>query len=336
MTCARRRRTWSGAAAMLTALTLALLPGCGSSPDRAPASDPAAIAAEGLELSILLTEWIPGGVLESRLAPLALAPSLDPALRARWERHGVRLIVMPVDEARRLRAEVPPAGPAQTQFVGQLTRFSELWSGPARDRAFPLALDGDVVTFPPGRVRLLARCWVAPSSVRASIDPAAAALRVELLPQVFEAPRRDRRELLVLAAPTPEITAQGVLVDRLRSEIELQPGEALVLVAEAPGAVWGEPNPPPLPDAAPPAADEIAAGVASDDAAPPSSAPEGAPAAEARDDTPGVAFGPALPAIPDVGRAMLGGVAPSGRPARTVLILMPIVRDRLELIRRPG
>jgi hypothetical protein len=130
-----------------------------------------------------------------------------------------------------------------------------------------------------------------------------------------------------------------VLIDRLRSEIELQPGEALVLVAETPGVVWGEhggaePSEEPVTSPAtspPPAPADGMAEASSERAAPQAnSSPNAVPV------VPPDAFGPALPAIPDVGRAMLGGVTPTGRPARTVLILIPLVRDRLELLPTPG
>ncbi|MDX2146843.1 MAG: hypothetical protein SFZ23_04915 [Planctomycetota bacterium] len=179
---------------------------------------------------------------EERRAPIA---------RGLWREHGLRLLSLPAEDARRLETAFARVGPMQRQALGQLPAWTPAIVGPAWGERRSIRVADGVVDVGAGRMRLLLRCWLE-ATFEASPDAAGGlpvanlprtVLRVELLPQQQDVASRKSDPASVLlerlerdSASTP--LDQGLNFERLYATFTLNNAEAIVIVPEAPEVDW--------------------------------------------------------------------------------------------------
>ncbi len=220
--------------------------------------------------------------------------------RARWRAAGLRVVAVPVADLDRLQSLLRTVGPSQRQWLGERPDWTDAVTGPSFDGECTLRTGERAIVFPAGALRLLLRCWMAPTWD----DPAAgpgAVLRVELVPEYRSAEAMHaRRPQRLSPTGVDEAGAVGAPLPGLLARLALRDGEACLIVPDAPEADW---------------------------TVPPVAQP-GAPGA----------FGPPAPPTPTIGEAMLssGGSFEGGSPlpsrrVRVVLVLVPRVPERFQL-----
>ena len=227
---------------ILCALPLAALIGCASSTrtDIAPTiADDASVspniyAKEGLEV-----RW---WVVADRQSDLArtLAPYVDrptPAddeTLARWERSGMRLVAVPLNELTSVRDALPKIGATNSQWLGEKTSWLDALGGPTLDRPWTVVLDDAVTELPAGQVRLLLRAWLVPSFTEDNTD---AALHVEIMPQHRTKVEQGELDDQLLPMPDRYRTRE---IEALRLAMDVGAGDALLVVPERPGVSWAD------------------------------------------------------------------------------------------------
>ncbi len=217
-------------------------------PPTEEASTPTPTPAEPLRVTDLRPD------LAELLAPYADRPvPLGETERARWRAAGLRLVAVPLAELDALREGLRAAGPVQRQWLGEIPRWTDIVAGPVSRERRAIELEGHRLVLGPGRLRLLARCWVAPGDDGA--DGPEAVLRLEIAPQ--HVPILSDRERLAREAglhERPSGEDEGVVFRRLTVALSLREGEAYLIVPESPSVEWGGPGPGvPGPDVGPPA-----------------------------------------------------------------------------------
>ncbi len=229
--------------------------------------------------------------------------------RERWRKAGFRVIAVPVADLDRIQSLLRTVGTAQRQWLGERPDWTDAVTGPAFERPRTLRTADETEIFSPGALRLLLRCWVAPSWGQAETgnggappsaptpDPSAV-LRVELVPEHRPADRwsgragwEDRR-----ADPDADLGAAqwaGRPLTSLIARLSLRDGEACLIVPESPDADWSRPQ----------------------------------------TEAPALAFGPQAPPVPTIGEAMLSSAAfeAPARKVRVVLVLIPRIPERFRL-----
>ncbi|GAB4384962.1 MAG: hypothetical protein Kow0022_09200 [Phycisphaerales bacterium] len=224
----------------------------------APALPPESVRSPGtFGLEMRLTPVrSDGAALAAALAPFEREPTgIDEEASKRLRQSGLRAVAVPIGALEQALGSLTPAGAVQQEWLGTLTFWSPIVSGPPTDEPMT-RLDSGEVNFGQGRFRLLARCWIVPDLTEAEdIGYARAKLRLELLPQHVPAQGRRLQRLLTPALNTP--VAEGQVLPRLRLTCDLGPDRALVLVPIAPGqwasapaanALPGTSDAPPGPD----------------------------------------------------------------------------------------
>ncbi len=222
------------------AVGLCLLSGCGGAVTPGlelppEPSEPIRAAEAGVEVLSWAVDDSTGAVGRA-LAPYSARENAP----GPWRPSGLRLLRVEREELEALAAAMPTVGPLKRQWFGMLASWTPVFSGRAWAGRAQVALqeDGRVerLSLGPGRLRLLARCWSEPRvNAGESGAPAAAALRVELVPQHEEAagPGAD------LGFGTRAQQAEkGQVFETLNYSFIAESGIAYVLVPETPGAVW--------------------------------------------------------------------------------------------------
>ena len=278
----------------LTALWLTAA-GCASQAPRPDLTDPAAPVLHGdragLELRIWGLRERPDHNIAVALAPWAEgAGPLPPELRDLWGANGLRLVRVPVDRLAEVQEALGSPGAVQRQWLGEHPQWMELVRGPQAPRQVVL-LDSGLLTLQPGRLRLLTRCWVTPSLPGSGMAPEAQ-VRLDLAVQHQSRPKPPSLRDLVDQPQRPPVEAEGVVFSRFVAEAALGPTDALLIVPERPGVIWGEPPKP---------------------------------------DEPATAAGPPAPALPSLGEAMLWQEPGAAGAMRIVVVLIPRLPDRFEL-----
>lgn len=321
--------------ALLTAL--ALLAGCASDPPP-PAERPETKIVRGADQGLEVVWWPVDdstGALARALAPYAERPVPISATRARTLRaNGLRIVAVPLAEVDGLREFVRLAGPVQRQWHGQLSSWTSIICGPSWEGDRIIELDqperqgvpeadaseeGGAEPLPegllrlgPGKLCLLARCWIEPSlqptpdeqapseDAEASGDRRSgigAVLHIDIVPQHEEAEPES-------TGLVPETSGgqrqRGLLFSRLLLGASCAGDEVLMIVPETPGARWR-------------------------------------PADEASNDAPGTASLPpllrGLERPPTLGEAMLTDAASGGfARTRVVVLLFPRVPEGYSLL----
>ncbi|HZW08277.1 MAG TPA: hypothetical protein VFF69_00100 [Phycisphaerales bacterium] len=308
-----RHRTITALCCAAGLAALGPAPGCGGKrarPQVAPEEDPISPVVRGAEAGLEARLWVVengGGALPRAFRGFPPPAGAEPAVIELWRRNGFRVLGVPLDRLETLRHQVPTIGPLHQQWLGLLPEWVEVVKGARLGPAQRVALDNGPVELGPGRLRLLSRCWAAPS-VGAQPDgsPAGAVLRLEVMPELeMDAPSDPLERLLAGAPEGPDAAPDGIAFDRLL--LSLSPGDAtaVVIVPEDPALDWA------------------AAGQAR---------PESIGDARAQ----GPEFGPQAPTTPTLGELMLTSLAlpESASDARIVVVLVPRVPDRFELLPR--
>jgi hypothetical protein len=307
----------------------------------------------GADCGLELRWWVlpdDGDVIARALASYEARPGpVDAAARDLWRGNGFRIVAVPVDELggvqarlQQLRAQVivsdlraagvreqdlaavvasmASAPATQEQWLGEVPRWTDAVRGPAMGRGTGrpsvVMMDSGPLALGPGRLRLLLRSWAVPTQIAG--DRAAAGLHLELAPQFEEArpsiPDWGIEEADMGLVKPLALEDQGLVLSRLVLSLTLDGSEALVIVPERPETEWGT-----IASGEPvaPVADRGIFGPA---------APRGVTLGEAM-----------LSAEPGLARAAGGAIEGSGlprRPAKAMIVLVPRVPERFELLGR--
>ncbi|MBK7403383.1 MAG: hypothetical protein IPJ41_01800 [Phycisphaerales bacterium] len=236
--------------------------------------------------------------------PAALGAQADT-----WRQNGLRVLEVPIDRLDEVRAALPTIGPLHREWLGLLPEWVEVVKGSRIEAERLVQLDDGVVRLGPGALRLLARCWTTPS-VGAQPDgsPAGAVLRVEIMPELMMQSDRGDEPLQRLLSGEPVHSGpgvRGVAFQRMLLRLVSGGQNAIVIVPEDPSAAW-EADAPNRPESG----------------------------LDSRRDQP--AFGPQAPVLPTLGELMLTSLAQPETvgDARVIVVLVPIVPDRFELLPR--
>lgn len=329
-----------GAALGGVAIGLATLPACDKPHTTGQLTrDVTPTEAIGLEVRLWTLNDESGGVGSGLVKYQQLAVGVAADERTRWMQNGVRLVAVPAAEVGTALERVLSAGPAQRVWVRPDGAWVEVAKGTAWARPLELPVDGVLQEFSPGRFRLDVRTWAAPEAADGT-----ARMRAEIVVMFEPAPTRESqwRRALELAEGGGLPGDQARVVGALRTTVDLEPGVAVLLVAEAPGRVWSVR--PEVPVVIEPAMERGAAG-------PPA---PGEPAAAAlrrempkrgasakndsmRPDTEAGETGgegPPVPVFMDVGHVLFTDIGPRGQPrAKLVIGLTPVGAREYRLLR---
>lgn len=227
---------------ILCALPVAAVVGCASTArhDIAPTiaddatASPNVYAKQGLEV-----RW---WVVSDRQSDLArtLAPYVDrptPAddeTIARWERSGMRLVAVPMEDLTSVREALPKVGATNSQWLGEKTTWLDALGGPTLERPWTVVLDDAPTRLPAGQIRLLLRAWLVPELNDERTD---AALHIELMPQHRARIESDQLDEQLMPLPDRYRTRE---IDTLRLSMNVGPDDALLVVPERPGVSWAD------------------------------------------------------------------------------------------------
>jgi hypothetical protein len=252
-----------------------------------------------------------GSALARLMAPRAgRASPLAPALVGPWRANGLRLLATDIADLPAIQAGAPAVGRVNRSWLGQAPRWTVAVQGDEWLAPRSLLIDGELVRLPAGRLRLLTRAWVAPTE-------RGPRLRVDLAVQFAEAAARPREDVFG-DARLRLVEDDGLVFETLTASLEMQDGEACVIVAESPMVDWSS--------AAPPGASAQRGGDESGrtdgDAPRPDDGPQG----------------PEAPATPTIGEAMLSMTPqlptpdrPTPRRPRAVVVITARVTERFAL-----
>lgn len=229
---------------LLLPLLAGLVAGCAgrnaSSSTLEPPPQPVLAASErGIANGLELVWWVvddQDGVLGRTLAGRSEEPpGLDPGTAPRWRAAGLRIIAIPLPDMAGLTADLPLIGRVQREWMGQLPRWTVAVRGSAAD-SMTIAMPDGPLTLGPGRLRLLARCWLNPTTEAGQIRPS---LRIELLPQHEEhGAEAFTYEMALGLDQRKGIEAEGLVFTRLLAGLEAKEGYAYLIVPESPEVEW--------------------------------------------------------------------------------------------------
>lgn len=344
---------------------------------KAGSSDQPPITEAGLEVSWLVATGDQDRLVRTLAKYVDDVPPADPAALTVWSENGLRLVRIPLADWHEITSNLGLSGATQRQWVAQGPEWVEIvrgpWRGIGNDSGHTIALDSERLDLPPGRIRLLARCWLAPTSspalgdvARVGPPGAAAALRVEVLPQHQEAQSRTARTLVAGGAgrflkgraeepDEPGLSGDGLVFSRMMLRLsasstqaagsETIGGYAYLLIPERPSADWRsmarvapDDGNEAVDDSARPAAPGLGEVVRDAPSSDRRAARE--PSAEVRDAS---AAGPGGAMVPTLGEALFGiergrfsadgREQPVHRPAsRAIVVLIPRVPSVYQLI----
>jgi len=343
---------------VLAAAAAGCLGACGGGPAADPGREAVLEASPvvlGGQNGLEVQYWVATGDGDAMFAAFAefqgAEVPVDEAVRDVLARNGLRLLAVPVDRLSEVQSRLSVIGAVQRQWLGQAPGWIDIATGPLRERGQTIALHDGVLRVGPGRLRILLRGWTVPVPPGVAPGNRGAAMDVEIVPQHQEMDPRGELSL------TPRRIApedEGLVFTRLAARMRLHGDVAVVIVPERPGVTWEarKEEPPAESQAAP----DVAAGPA----------PRPAPglgqvsrveAGRAAPVTPEVTASPAPAAtleqgppsapLPSLGEAMLMSRAdlpgPDGavsgrarsRTVRAVVVLVPRVPDRFELLGSP-
>lgn len=245
----------------------------------------------------------------------------DDQLRA-WRDNGLRLLAIPTSDLESIRTALRASGPIEHQLLAQSGTWKAAYNGPAWTAPATLQLDNGPLELPAGALRAMVRSWLVPvqASTPATDSPnprlsstSSAAMQIELALQHQESrrPVSDFQAALAIDAPKT-LNDEGLVFWRLALSGTLPAGQSYLIVPADPSAEWKASVLDRL-------VEQGAAKVAA-----------GAPAA------PATVAGPAFPAPPTLGEALLSDAVRGRSDRRFILVLTPNVPDRFELLPTDG
>jgi len=256
----------------LTGLLAAGVASCSPAPrDRQPTEAPVTpppivtTADAGLEVHWWITDDTDGAVGRALAAWTDPAMPPDPALRDAWSLNGFRMVRAPALDLAEISTRLPPVHMRQRQWVGWVTRWTEVFRGRRAGGAVPLLIDAQRRSLPRGTLRVLLRCW--PSFEGTGDAPERAVARLELAFQMDES--GDEPAQSAFAAPAvvaPQ--SEGEVFRALTFSGALEEGFIYIITGEAPGVEWKPGAPGRAPESGP-----SASGAATESLGPPVSAP---------------------------------------------------------------
>ncbi|MCW5776872.1 MAG: hypothetical protein KIS87_10575 [Phycisphaeraceae bacterium] len=293
--------------AAFLAVSLAALGACSGTRTDGPVRAATAPVVRGAESGIEVALW----VVDDRDGALAAAirgyldrpvPAAPDQVRL-WRANGLHIFAVPLAAVEDVRPALPVLGPVQRQWLGLLPEWAEVVKGPELASERYAGLDSGVLRLEPGRLRMLARCWTTPDLSRSVASIPASNLRLELMPQLADRRRRD--PLAPLAEPVPSSAPDaGLTFPRLTLSLAADGSDAFVIVGASPDHDWTLAVPPVRPETP-------------------------------QDGVVVSPFGPLPPGAPTIGELMLTGapLASTAETTRVVLVVLPRVAERFELIR---
>lgn len=213
----------------------------------------------GLGIEAGLEVGLVASTADRREIAVALAPYLDDLstvdaeLRGLWDANGLRVARVPLSAWPEVSGRLKLSGATQRQWMSPASGWVEIVRGPERPRGQTIALDAERLELPPGRLRMLARCWSTPAAPGggdgAAPNPTAvnAQLVVELLPQHAES--ESTAKSLRLSEPRgrgQDPLDAGLAFSRLLLRFTVrgsdpaaeQAGHVILLIPERPGVDW--------------------------------------------------------------------------------------------------
>lgn len=234
------------------------------------------------------------------------ADEIDSTTRALWWSNGLRILTVPIDDLGRIKSRLDVGAIGHTQWLGLLPTWTQVLAGPDFEGRRAINLDsgeGGRVVLDGGKLRLLTRCWTAPSG------DGSPTIRIELVPQHVEPSATRRRELAALESRPWAIEDEGLIFTRLRAGWSANGNVAYLIVPESPTTDWTKV----------------------------SERAERSAAAREREQNIADAtrVGPFAGSIPSVGEAMLTSALsdPEGKIGkRIVIVIVPRMPEKYELI----
>lgn len=213
----------------------------------------------GLGIEAGLEVGLVASTADRRGIGVALAPYLDDPttvdaeLRGLWNANGLRVARVPLSDWPAVSGRLKLSGATQRQWMSPASGWVEVVRGPERPRGQTIALDAERLELPPGRLRMLARCWCAPvapvTGDGAATNPTAvsAQLVVELLPQHAES--ESTSNSLRLSEPRgrgQDPLDAGLAFSRLLFRFSVRGSDpaaeqvehVMLLIPERPGVDW--------------------------------------------------------------------------------------------------
>jgi hypothetical protein len=317
----------------------------------------------GIELHWWVTRDTEGDIARA-LAPYDQPPEfLGEFTRERLRLSGLRVVAVPLSEVFVVHQIAGPSSPWSRRWLGQ----SPDWLQLVRSRRVSAGTRAEVYAseqrLPEGVLRLLGRGWIVPQRVEREAGAAIeAAMRLEVVGQVQQRDpaTEDRNAFAVpsIDSVTPDLAAQGQLIEELLLEITVPAGYAIVLTAAPPEADWSsvdgitrdnlieelQRREAGAADAPTEGADGSGDGQQRFGPSAPSAPPSDVPA-DATDEATQVfetldapmpsladAFGPRATPIPTVGQLLLESRDRLSRPMRAVVILIPRLPEEFRLL----
>lgn len=181
-----------------------------------------------------------GKPLEQALAPfLSRATPVDDATRSRWRAHGFRIVSVPLSDLDAVQASLHISGPVHRQWFGEVSAWTDIVRGPEFPQPKVVMLGDSPEELRPGRLRMLARCWVYPIMSGAGGTPTAG-LRLELVPE-YEPSPDERARLQVAAAARGAREEPSRVFRELLAGLSIEPDDKLAV--RAPGSTArGDPD----------------------------------------------------------------------------------------------
>lgn len=165
------------------------------------------------------------------------ARDFDEQTRALWWANGLRVLRVPIDDLGAVKSRLDAGTVGHTQWLGLLPTWTQVVSGPDFNGRRAIQLDsgeGGRLVLDGGRMRLLARCWTAPSG------DGTPTIRVELVPQHVEPNATKRRDLAALESRPWSIEDEGLVFTRLRAGWSADGRVAYLIVPESPATDWAK------------------------------------------------------------------------------------------------
>ncbi len=162
---------------------------------------------------------------------------LDSSTRDLWWSNGLRVLTVPVDDLGRVKSRLDVGAVGHTQWLGLLPTWTQVLAGPDFHGRRAINMDsgeGGRVVLDGGNLRLLTRCWTAPSG------DGTPTIRIELVPQHVEPDAGRRKELAALESSAWSIEDEGLVFTRLRAGWSAKGDVAYLIVPESPATDWAK------------------------------------------------------------------------------------------------
>ncbi|MFN0133618.1 MAG: hypothetical protein ACKVW3_13960 [Phycisphaerales bacterium] len=154
--------------------------------------------------------------IEGLLGPFeAREGVIEAGARERLREAGLRALTVPVEALDGVEARARLSGPVRRQWLGELSRYTEVYRGPGWDGPRAVGMGSGAAALTAGRLDLVLRTWAMPGN-------AGPVLWVEMSPRFTG---RDGEERMLADAG---------------AAFEMERDMALVLIAESPGKRWNE------------------------------------------------------------------------------------------------